>query len=91
VTKPAREAAAYLSGYFISGRGKKATITETVAIAGCSVAGRIRLAQVDSADVLHDADPSSVGARIGRGTLSVSLGGSGAGGLRFESAIQPRR
>jgi hypothetical protein len=28
--KPAREAAAYLSGYFISGRGKKATITETV-------------------------------------------------------------
>jgi hypothetical protein len=28
--KPAREAAAYLSGYFISGRGKKAAITETV-------------------------------------------------------------
>lgn len=28
--KPAREAAAYLSGYFITGRGKKATITETV-------------------------------------------------------------
>ena len=28
--KPAREAAAYLSGYFITGRGKKAAITETV-------------------------------------------------------------
>jgi hypothetical protein len=28
--KPAREAAAYLSGYFVSGRGKKAAITETV-------------------------------------------------------------
>ena len=28
--KPAREAAAYLSGYFITGRGKKASITETV-------------------------------------------------------------
>ena len=28
--KPAREAAAYLSGYFIAGRGKKASITETV-------------------------------------------------------------
>jgi hypothetical protein len=28
--KPAREAAAYLSGYFISRRGKKAAITETV-------------------------------------------------------------
>jgi hypothetical protein len=28
--KPAREAAAYLSGYFIAGRGKKAAITETV-------------------------------------------------------------
>jgi hypothetical protein len=28
--KPAREAAAYLSGYFIVGRGKKAAITETV-------------------------------------------------------------
>ena len=28
--KPAREAAAYLSGYFIAGRGHKAAITETV-------------------------------------------------------------
>jgi hypothetical protein len=28
--KPAREAAAYLSGYFVSGRGEKAAITETV-------------------------------------------------------------
>lgn len=28
--KPAREAAAYLSGYFVSGRGTKAAITETV-------------------------------------------------------------
>jgi hypothetical protein len=28
--KPAREAAAYLSGYFIGGRGNKAAITETV-------------------------------------------------------------
>jgi hypothetical protein len=28
--RPAREAAAYLSGYFIAGRGEKAAITETV-------------------------------------------------------------
>ena len=28
--RPAREAAAYLSGYFFSGKGKKAAITETV-------------------------------------------------------------
>jgi hypothetical protein len=55
---PGQQAAAYLSSYFVRGRGRKQSITENVLSGDLPRIVGIRESRSDHADGLHDAEPA---------------------------------